>query len=68
MLFLLCAFFDSASHILKESIVRSQPLEQEEFIFKISVSQFIVGLVITPAILMISKYFEDYGSSEMGLY
>jgi len=55
MLFLLCSLFDVVSHALKESVVRTQPLDQEKFNFKISISQFIVGLMITPAILSISQ-------------
>ena len=59
-LFLLCSLFDVVSHALKESIVRSQPLNQEKFNFNISVAQFVVGIMITPAILSISKEYENY--------
>ena len=54
LLFLLCSLFDVVSHALKESIVRTQPLNQENFTFKISVAQLFVGLLITPFILAIS--------------
>ena len=55
LLFLLCSLFDVVSHALKESIVRSQPLNQEKFNFRISMAQLIVGIVITPFILQMSK-------------
>ena len=38
LLFLLCSLFDVISHALKESIVRSQPLNQEKFNFRISLA------------------------------
>ena len=38
LLFLLCSLFDVVSHSLKESIVRSQPLNQEKFNFRISIA------------------------------
>lgn len=63
LLFLLCSLFDVVSHALKESIVRSQPLNQEKFNFKISVAQLIVGICITPLILQISKQYEDYSEN-----
>lgn len=59
-LFLLCSLFDVLSHAIKEAIVRSQPLNQENFNYKISVAQLVVGVVITPLILLISKNYEDY--------
>ena len=63
LLFLLCSLFDVVSHALKESIVRSQPINQEKFNFRISVAQLVVGLIITPFILQISKQYEDYSGS-----
>ena len=68
LLFLLCSVFDSTSHALKESIVRSQPLDQEEFSFRISVSQFVVGLILTPAIISISQQYENYEISPLAAY
>jgi hypothetical protein len=38
VLFLVCAVFDAMSHALKESIVRSQPLDQPLFSFRVSLS------------------------------
>ena len=64
-LFLLCSVFDSASHALKESIVRSQPLDQEEFSFKISISQFVVGLLLAPAIIYFSQQEINYDGSRL---
>lgn len=61
LLFLLCSLFDVISHALKESIVRSQPLNQEKFNFKISVAQLVVGIIMTPFILQLSKNYEEYG-------
>lgn len=68
LLFLLCSVFDSTSHALKESIVRSQPLDQEEFSFRIGISQLIVGIILTPAILKISQTYENYGDSPLAKY
>ena len=53
------------SHALKESIVRQQPINQEKFNFRVSLAQLVVGLIITPFILQISKQYEDYGGSEI---
>jgi len=39
--------------------VRSQPLNQEKFNFKISMSQLIIGLILTPAILAISVSYSN---------
>lgn len=60
ILFLLCSLFDVVSHAMKESIVRSQPLNQEKFNFKISIAQLVVGIIITPFVLQVSKQYEDY--------
>ena len=38
---------------IKEGLVRSQPINNEKFNFKISVAQFFIGLLISPAILQI---------------
>lgn len=45
---------DVISHAIKESLVRSQPMNQEKFNLKIAISQFIIGLAITPLILQFS--------------
>jgi hypothetical protein len=42
---------DVISHAIKESLVRSQPMNQEKFNLKIAISQFLIGLAITPLIL-----------------
>ena len=55
LLFLLSSLFDVISHALKESIVRSQPLNQDKFNFRISVAQLVVGVLMTPFILRISQ-------------
>jgi hypothetical protein len=65
LLFLLCAVFDAISIALKESIIRSQPLDQALFSFRVSVSQLIVGILILPAILAVSKEYENYGGSPL---
>ena len=41
------------SHSIKESLVRSKPLNTDKFNFKISLGQFIIGLLITPIIVSI---------------
>jgi hypothetical protein len=68
ILFFICAVFDSMSHALKESIVRSQPLDQDLFSFRVSISQFIVGMLIFPAIVAISKEYENYEYSRLQPY
>ena len=45
---------DVISHSIKESLVRSQPMNQEKFNLKIAISQFLIGLAITPLILQFS--------------
>jgi hypothetical protein len=45
---------DVISHAIKENLVRSQPLNQEKFNLKISISQFVIGVLLTPVILAIS--------------
>ncbi len=64
---MLCAVFDAVSNALKESIVRSQPLDQALFSSKVSISQLIVGLIITPVILAISKEYENYDGSPLAV-
>ena len=59
---MLCSLFDVVSHALKESIVRTQPLNQEKFNFRISVAQLVVGIIISPFVLQVSKTYEDYGA------
>ena len=59
-IFILCSFFDVVSHAFKESIVRTRPVNQEQFNFRISFAQFIVGIVISPLILNFSRNYEDY--------
>ena len=57
---MLCSLFDVVSHAFKESIVRTKPVNQEKFNFRISVAQFVVGLAISPLVLSVSKEYEDY--------
>ena len=64
LLFMLCSLFDVLSHAFKESIVRTKPVNQEKFNFHISLAQFIVGLLISPLVLSISKQYEDYGDND----
>lgn len=54
MYFLLCQVIDAVSHAIKDNVVRSQPLNQEKFNLKIAISQFIIGVLLTPIILAIS--------------
>ena len=63
LLFMLSSACDVVSHSIKENIVRSQPLNQNEFNLKIAISQLIVGIIITPAIL---KYSAHQEHSEIG--
>lgn len=63
LIFLLCSLFDVISHALKESIVRNQMLNQEKFNFKISLAQLVVGVIITPFVLQVSKEYEDYSAN-----
>lgn len=60
LLFLLSSLLDVISHALKESIVRTQPLNQEKFNYQISVAQLVVGILITPIILAVSKEYVEY--------
>lgn len=62
ILFLICAVLDVISHALKESLIRSMPLDQSKFNLNIAVSQLIVGVLITPIILGIAFKYEKYGS------
>ena len=63
LLFLLSSLLDVISHSIKESIVRTQPLNQDRFNFKISIAQLVVGVILTPIILQISKTYEDYSEN-----
>lgn len=65
LLFMLCSLFDVVSHALKESIVRTQPLNQEKFNFRISLAQLLVGVAISPLVLSLSKEYEDYGHADI---
>jgi hypothetical protein len=51
---------DVISHAIKENLVRSQPLNQEKFNLKIAVSQFIIGVILTPIILAMSLKLDDF--------
>jgi len=63
LLFLLSSIFDVISHSLKESIVRSQPLNQDKFNFRVAIAQLIVGAFMTPLVLQISKNYENYSGN-----
>lgn len=63
MLFPLSSLFDVISHSIKESIVRSQPLNQDKLNIRVAVAQLFVGVLITPIILKISKEYEDYAEN-----
>jgi hypothetical protein len=54
MYFLACQVIDVISHAIKDNLVRQQPLNQEKFNLKIAISQFIIGILITPLILYFS--------------
>ena len=45
---ILSSILDAISHTIKEALVRTQPLNQEEFNFKISVFQLIIGILALP--------------------
>lgn len=53
VMFLAAAIFDVISVTMKESLVRTQPLDQVSFNLKISIGQLLLGLAISPVILMI---------------
>jgi len=53
-LFMLCSLFEVISLAIKEGLVRSQPLNQEKFNFKIAVSQLVIGILMTPIVIAIS--------------
>jgi hypothetical protein len=67
-LFIICAVLDVLSHWLKESLIRSTPLEQSKFNYNISISQLVVGLVLSPFVLLISRHFESYGINVLSNY
>jgi predicted small integral membrane protein len=59
-LFILSIILDVLSHTIKEAIVRSQPLYQEAFNFRVSVCQLILSLCLIPIIKMTqSRTLED---------
>ena len=51
---MMSSLFDVISHAIKENIVRTQPLNQNEFNLKISISQLLVGIIISPMIIYYS--------------
>ena len=59
-IFLASCLCDVISHALKELLVRSMPLEQTSFNFKISISQLVCGIVLIPIVLPISRKYENY--------
>ena len=66
-LFMLSAVFDLFSHGLKESLVRSVPVNQNKFNLHVSVAQLISGVLLSPVLLSISYNYDHYaGDSELG--
>lgn len=59
LLFMLSSVFDVVSLAIKEGLVRSQPLNQARFNFKIALSQFVVACIMIPIILSIAKELDD---------
>jgi len=64
-LFLLCSILLSFSHIIKERVVRTHPLTKVNFNFKVSVAQLITSIILTPAIMMLSKEYERFTIEEL---
>lgn len=48
------------SRILKENIIRRQPLDMTNFNFKVSVAQLIALILFTPLIMLVSKRYERF--------
>lgn len=48
------------SHGLKESLVRSVPINQGKFNLNISVAQLIAGIILSPILLAISYKYDNY--------
>lgn len=44
--------------------MRSQPLNQEKFNLKISISQFILGVILTPVILAMSLSLDNFNEPD----
>ena len=49
---------------IKEGLVRSQPINNEKFNFKISLGQFLIGIAITP--IIVSIYVNNESQKESG--
>ena len=49
------------SHGLKESLVRTVPINQGKFNLNISVAQLIAGVILSPILLAISFHYDNYG-------
>lgn len=64
-LFMLSAVFDIFSHGLKESLVRSVPVNQNKFNLHVSVAQLISGLLLSPILLSISYNYDHYGGDSV---
>lgn len=60
LLFLASAVFDVMSHGLKESLVRTVPVNQGKFNLNISVAQLIAGVILSPVLLAISYKYDNY--------
>jgi hypothetical protein len=66
LFFALSALLEVISLGIKEGVIRSQPINNEKFNFKVSLGQFLVGIAITPIIVDIytsSSPEQDYSGS-----
>ena len=59
----LSSFLEVISLSIKEWLVRSQPINNEKFNFKVSICQFLLGLAMTPIIIDIYISAKGDGSS-----
>jgi hypothetical protein len=63
--FIVASVIELISHSLKEQVVRSQPIDQDNFSFKVSLSQFLIGLLISPISVSMSKKYIDYSETTL---
>lgn len=59
----LSTLLEVVSLAIKEGLVRSQPINNEKFNFKISLGQFLIGIAITPIIVNIYVSNDTTGES-----
>jgi len=60
LMFLGCGVMLALSHNLKESIIRTQPLDMTNFNFKVSVAQLVVVVLTTPLVMLFCKRYERF--------